>query len=215
MNLKSRLTTAEGWRNVRSRECCRCRCVLSCAAQIANYCCVVNATFARIIAGAALSCAALLGTGLGPGAAQTPVALELVLAVDTSTSVDKAEFALQQTGFAEAFRHPDVIRAIEQAGDGGIAVTLVQWSGRGQQRTSVDWTRVRNGAEAQELAGRIGRSRRLMSGFTDIAGAIGFSLGKFQDNGFQGRRRVIDVSGDGTSNGSSAAAARDAAIASA
>ncbi len=195
-----------------SRECCRCRSVRSYAAQFANNCRVVNATFARIAASALLICGMMLGAA--PATAQTSVALELVLAVDTSTSVDGAEFALQQQGFAEAFRHPDVIRAIEQVGEGGIAVTLVQWSGRGQQRVSVDWTRVRNTSDAQVLAAKIARSGRLMSGFTDIAGAIGFSLRRFQNNGFEGRRRVIDVSGDGTSNGPSAAAARDAAIAS-
>jgi len=154
-----------------------------------------------------------MGTGMAPAMAQTSVALELVLAVDTSTCVDKAEFALQQKGFAEAFGHPDVIRAIQQAGRGGIAVTLVQWSGRGQQRVSVGWTLVRGAEEALSLALKIAQSPRLMSGFTDIAGAVGFSQRRFQDNGFEGRRRVIDVSGDGTSNGPSAAAARDAAIA--
>lgn len=148
-----------------------------------------------------------------PGLAQVPVALELVLAVDTSTSVDRAEFSLQQRGIADAFRHPDVVKAIKNAGGGGVAVSLVQWSGRGQQRTSVDWQVVRNQQEAQSFADRVERSPRLMSGFTDIAGAIRFSLLKFQGNGVEGRRKVIDVSGDGTGNGPSATQARDMAVA--
>ena len=148
-----------------------------------------------------------------PARAQQSVALELVLAVDTSTSVDGREFALQQRGFAEAFRHPDVIAAIERAG-GGVAVSLVHWSGRGKQRTSVGWTIVHDGEGAAALAAKIERSGRLLDGFTDIAGAISFSLQSLQSNGLEGRRKVIDVSGDGTSNGPSAAAARDAAIAS-
>ena len=56
---------------------------------------------------------------------RTQVALELVLAVDTSTSVDAAEFALQQQGLAAAFRYPTVARAIEKVGPQGIVVSLV------------------------------------------------------------------------------------------
>ncbi|MCP5084203.1 MAG: DUF1194 domain-containing protein [Alphaproteobacteria bacterium] len=163
---------------------------------------------------AALVCGLCLWIEVLPARAQASVALELVLAVDTSTSVDRHEFALQQRGFAEAFRHPDVIRAIERTGGGGVAVSLVHWSGRGKQRTSVGWTIVRGAKGAEELASKIERSGRLLDGFTDIAGALGFSIRALQNNGLEGRRKVIDVSGDGTSNGPSAAAARDAAIAS-
>jgi len=163
---------------------------------------------------AALAWGLCLWIGVLPARAQASVALELVLAVDTSTSVDGREFALQQRGFAEAFRHPDVIRAIERAGGGGVAVSLVHWAGRGRQRTSVGWTIVRDAKGAEELASKIERSGRLLDGFTDIAGALGFSLRALRGNGLEGRRKVIDVSGDGTSNGPSAAAARDAAIAS-
>ncbi len=161
---------------------------------------------------ALLLCCFLGGETRLATAQTTPVALELVLAVDTSTSVDGREFALQQQGFAEAFRHADVIRAIEQVGGGGVAVAIVQWSGPGQQRISVPWTQVRNGQDARALAARIERSGRQLNGFTDIAGALGFSLRALQNSGFSGQRKVIDVSGDGVSNGPAAAAARDAAI---
>ena len=44
-------------------------------------------------------------------AGQEPVDMELVLAVDASTSVDNDEFALQMGGIARAFRHPKVLAA--------------------------------------------------------------------------------------------------------
>ncbi len=72
--------------------------------------------------------------------------IELVLALDASTSVSAEEFELQRRGLADAFRHPDVIAAIRAAGDLGIAVALVQWSGPRLQRTSIDWTLVRDEA---------------------------------------------------------------------
>ncbi len=213
MSVLSQSVASEGRQKVRIRECCRCGSVRSCTAQIANNRRVVNATFGRVAALAGFVWALGLWFQGLPAAAQTSVALELVLAVDTSTSVDEREFVLQQQGFAEAFRHPDVIRAIERAGGGGVAVTLVHWSGRGKQRTSVGWTIVRDAREAEALAAKVEASGRILDGFTDIAGALRFSLQTLQGNGLEGRRKVIDVSGDGTSNGPSAAAVRDAAIA--
>lgn len=213
MNVMSRSAAARGKQRVRSGKRRRWWSVGSCAAPIAKKCRFVNATFGRVRQLAAGFCVVWVLFGALPLQAQTGVALELVLAVDTSTSVDGEEFALQQLGFAEAFRHTDVINAIERAGEGGVAVTLVHWSGVGQQSTSVEWTVVHDAASAGALAGKIERSSRLLSGFTDIAGALGYGLRAFEGNGFEGRRRVIDVSGDGTSNGPSAAAARDAAIA--
>ncbi len=58
--------------------------------------------------------------------AETPVAIELVLAVDTSLSVDDDEYDLQMTGIAKAFRTPEIISLIRH--QGGVAVTLFQWS---------------------------------------------------------------------------------------
>lgn len=148
------------------------------------------------------------------GWAQQPVDLQLVLAIDTSTSVDNAEFALQRQGLAAAFRYPDVIHAIVGLGESGMAVTLVQWAGVGAQMTSIDWMFVNGQATAAALSRRIGTSTRQTRGFTDIAGAIRFSAGLFRSSPFSGRRLVIDVSGDGTSSAENPAAARDRAVAS-
>ena len=43
------------------------------------------------------------------------VDLELVLAIDASSSVNPAEFRLQMEGVATAFRHPNVWQAIKDA----------------------------------------------------------------------------------------------------
>lgn len=148
----------------------------------------------------------------GLATADEPVDLELVLAIDASTSVDPYEFGLQRTGLAAAFRHPDVIGAIHAAGERGVAIAVMQWSGRGRQRVSVDWTLVRDAASAGVLADRIDAAPRLVTGLTDIAGAIRFSLALLRDNGFFGERRVVDVSGDGSSNAPSAEQARNEAV---
>ena len=66
-----------------------------------------------------LACGLWLG-GVAAGRAQTLVDLELVLAVDTSSSVSEAEFDLQMKGLAEAFRNP----VIMEGGAGPRATTV-------------------------------------------------------------------------------------------
>ena len=133
--------------------------------------------------------------------AGAPVELELVLAVDASSSVDDGEFELQMQGIAAAFRHPGVQAAIHGTGDRGIAVALVQWSDFVIQRKTVDWTLVRDAAGAAALANDIAAAgRAIPGGGTAIYGVINFALHEFDANGYDGRRQVIDVSGDGRSD---------------
>jgi len=142
-----------------------------------------------------------------------PVELELVLAVDVSSSVDATEFRLQMHGLSQAFRHQDVVNAIAGSGQHGIAVTLVQWSGTNFHRTSVGWALLRGPDGAARFADAIDAAPRLMRGFTDIGGGILYSLAQIETNRFDGRRKVIDVSGDGSSTQSNPGLERDRAVA--
>ncbi len=152
------------------------------------------AAWAALIAVAAL-------VGAPSASAGTPVELELVLAVDASSSVDDGEFALQMQGIAAAFRHADVQAAIHGIGDRGIAVALIQWSDFVGQQRAVGWTLVRDAAGAAALANDIAAAGRVIpGGGTAIYGVVNFALHEFDANGYDGRRRVIDVSGDGRSD---------------
>ena len=165
-------------------------------------------------AGAALA-GALALTAAGPLAAQDrPVDLELVLAVDASGSVSDEEFNLQIRGLAEAFRHRSVIQAIRATGDQGLAVALIQWADFHQHALSVEWTVVRDTASGRQFAKKIEGVSRSVYGNTAIGDALEFAMLQLEGNGFVGRRKVIDVSGDGPSNnGSAATLARDMAAA--
>ena len=168
----------------------------------------------RVVAGA-LGAAAGLSSGTAPAAAQAvAVDVELVLAVDASGSVSAAEFDLQTHGLADAFRDPAVIAAIRDSGPDGIVVALMQWSSPGQQVVAVDWTVAYDAASAAALADRIEAAGRLILGETAIDGALRFAAGLIDANGFEGRRRVIDLSGDGQTNwGRDPDPARDRAVA--
>ena len=170
-------------------------------------------------AGAALLFLGLLAVQSRAGADEPPpdrpVDLELVLAVDVSASVDEAEYRLQTLGLAAAFRDPAVIAAISAAGDQGIAVTLVQWGVGLEQRQAVGWTHLRDPGSAAAFADAVLASPRLFVGNgTSISHALLYAAGLFEENGFAGRRRVIDLSGDGRNNsGPAPGAARDRVLA--
>jgi hypothetical protein len=149
----------------------------------------------------------------GPASA-VPVALELILLVDVSGSVDAAEYALQKTGYVNAFQDPG-IQAQIAAATGGIAVAYVEWSGPAQQSIEVGWTHLTGAASANAFATAIAGSARNFSGSTATGSAIAFGANQLSlvNNGFEGLRNVIDISGDGVQNaGVNTAAAAAAAF---
>ncbi|WP_420563546.1 DUF1194 domain-containing protein [Thalassobaculum sp.] len=133
--------------------------------------------------------------------AQTPVDLALVLAVDSSASVDESEFALQRDGLAQAFRDPEVIKAIESGPYKRIAVAVVEWAGHAEQIVDIPWTVVDGAAGSLTLADRIdGLQRQILTGATSIAGALTFAHSLLLSHPFEADRLVIDLSGDGRNN---------------
>lgn len=142
------------------------------------------------------------------------VDLELVLAVDSSGSVSFGEFQLQAVGIARALRDPEVIEAIQTWTPKGVAVSVVHWSGRGQQLVAVDWTRIGDRASAEALATRIEAMGRSLIGETAIGNLLRFAIDHMERGPFHGVRRIVDVSGDGMSNaGDAPEPIRDAATA--
>jgi hypothetical protein len=155
----------------------------------------------------------LLSALIGPARSEVDVDLALVLAIDSSGSVDFAEFELQAGGIARAFRDPEVIEAINGAAPNGIAVSVIQWSGRGQHLVAVDWTEVTDALSAQALAAKMEATGRILIGETAIADALRFAAGHLAHGRFQGARRIIDLSGDGPANsGGDPGRVRDAAV---
>lgn len=149
----------------------------------------------------------------GPARSGQPVAIELVLAVDTSISVSAAEYQLQMQGIAQALRHPDILAAISDQ-PGGVAITLVHWSLGSRNRQAVGWHWLRSGAEVFDFASEIERVPRIDAGRgTSISDAIAFSTRLLAENEFTGRALKIDISGDSRHNsGPSPHAARDLAV---
>ena len=153
-------------------------------------------------------------SSLAAAATDTPVDLELVLAVDVSRSMDTDEQALQRNGYVAAFRHQEVIAAISSGPHGRIAVSYVEWAGPAFQTTLVPWTLIDSEAAAHAFADRFAAAPISREHGTSISTGLIYVGPSFEGNGIEGLRRVIDVSGDGPNNmGVPVALARDPLIA--
>lgn len=155
-------------------------------------------------------------SGASPTVAQTgggDVDVELVLAVDTSRSMDFEEIRIQREGYVEALRHREFINAVKDGLTGRIAISYFEWAGYVVPDSVIDWQLIETEQDAIDFAGKlearpIGTQRR-----TSISTAIAQGAAMLVSSPYHGMRQVIDISGDGTNNsGNPVAPTRDKAI---
>ena len=150
---------------------------------------------------------------VGPTFAAEKVDVELVLAVDGSGSIDDIEFALQRKGYARAISHPLVLNAIRGGEFQKIAVLFVEWGAPESVETIVGWTVIRGAASAKAFGDRLIAAPRQVFGYNSISAAIAYSTKQLLSNAYDGRQKIIDISGDGPQiNGPPLAVVRAAAL---
>lgn len=123
--------------------------------------------------------------------------MALVLAIDVSSSIDIGEYKFQTHGLADALLDPEImdVLALHQ-----VALSVVQWSGAGEGDLLVPWRRMSSYGEAQDFSVRVrDMPRKWEASNTAVGDAIAFSAAQF-DRVSDCARKVIDVSGDGSSN---------------
>jgi hypothetical protein len=141
------------------------------------------------------------------------VDVELVLAVDVSESMDPEEFAIQRAGYAAALRHPGFIRAVLSGPNGRIALSYFEWAGTVRRQSTVPWQVIDGADSARAFAKRLESLPAHVFRGTSISAALDFGVSSLEANGFDGARRVIDISGDGPNNfGGPVTQSRDAAV---
>ncbi len=130
---------------------------------------------------------------------QTPVSIELVIAVDTSYSIDGFEYGLLMNGIAKAFRTPEIINLIGR--QNGVAVALFQWSSEVDEQYMIPWHLLKDPASVLSFAAKVEKAERDPNRvFTGIGEAIDFGVRLIAENAFEGRQLKIDVTGDGRNN---------------
>jgi hypothetical protein len=173
----------------------------------------MRVNFAAAVALALLCGAAAPVSSPAPASLQA-VDLELVLATDNSQSIDPSEAQLQRQGVAAAFRHPEVVRAIQSGSLGRIAVAYLDWSSAPYTRLAVDWRIIRDKASADAFADALLRAPPGFGRGTAIGETLALAANLIETNNFQGTQRTIDISGDGPNNtGRAVFAMRDEVVA--
>jgi len=146
--------------------------------------------------------------------ADTPVDLQLVLAVDVSRSIDEVEAELQRRGYVEAMTNDRVVDAVLAGEHRRIAVCYTEWAGTHYQMVVIDWTLIDGAGAAHRFAEKLSEAPRTSQSWTAVGAALAFAGQRFEGSGFSSRRRVIDISGDGrTNDGPPAELVRDKLVA--
>ncbi len=155
-----------------------------------------------------------LGVPVHAKGGATPVDAELVLAVDVSYSMDEDEQKLQRAGYVAALTSADFLHALRSGPLGKIAITYFEWASSRDQKVVAEWAVIDGPEAAASFAAKLDRAPYRRASRTSVSGAIDAGMALFENNGFDGTRRVIDVSGDGPNNdGRLVTAARDEAVA--
>src|ERR1044072_4491507 len=132
--------------------------------------------------------------------AETPVDLQLVLAVDVSRSIDEVEAELQRRGYIEALTNDRVIDAILSGETGRIAVCYTEGAGTHYQVVVIDWTVIDSPSAARRFTEKLAEAPRQSQSWTAVGAALAHAGQRFDNSGFVSKRRVIDISGDGRTN---------------
>jgi len=125
------------------------------------------------------------------------IELAMVLAVDGSASVTYDEFGLIAGGMATALRDPTVVAGLI----GTSVLSLLLWSGTGQQDVITGWTSIATAADLASFADSVDNMpRTVKAGATAIGEALLASLTLLAQVPSIPRRSIVDVIGDGRSN---------------
>lgn len=139
--------------------------------------------------------------------------MTLVLAVDTSRSMDFEEIGIQREGYVEALKHKEFIDAVKGGLTGRIAISYFEWAGYVVQDSVIDWQVIETEEDAIAFAGKLEARPIATQRRTSISTAIAQGASMIVSSPFQSRRQVIDVSGDGPNNsGDPVTPTRDKAV---
>jgi len=152
------------------------------------------------IAVALRAMAAALSLALSVGSPARSCAVKLLLTWDVSPSMSVDDYRLQRRGTARALLDRDVLNSILVM-EGGMAVSIMQWAGPGEQEVSIPWTMLEDEGDIAGLARAVETLRDPFGSF--LGTAVGDSLRaarRHLEDGPDCARSVMDVSADGGAN---------------
>ncbi|WP_160006203.1 DUF1194 domain-containing protein [Rhizobium sp. 18055] len=135
-----------------------------------------------------------------PQAGADEVDVALVLAVDTSRSMDYEEIGIQRDGYVEALKHAEFLDAVKNGLSGRIAVSYFEWAGSVVPDSVIDWQVIETEQDAIDFANKLEARPMSTQRRTSISTAVAQGASMIASSPYSGRRKVIDISGDGPNN---------------
>lgn len=142
------------------------------------------------------ACAVTLFLACFPNPADATCAdLSLVLAIDSSGSIDDDEFGIQTVGYAAAFQSLGVKRALAAAGV--VDVAAIYWADADFAFQAIPWHRITSPQNADAFAAMLLTTKRRVFGDTDLGNGLNSAIDLLAHPDRCTIRAVINVSGDG------------------
>ncbi len=126
------------------------------------------------------------------------VDLALVLLIDDSGSIDEGEARMQRSGYAAAFRSPDVLEAMTRGPNKAIGVSVVMFTD--QVRVMIPWRVLDGRQSAEAFAAQMESLPRMPGAATHIGKGLEYSINHLSRTPFEFYASTIDLSADGWDN---------------
>ena len=143
------------------------------------------------------------------------VDLELLLLVDISPlHVARQSWRCSGAAMPRPCAAISVAVALGRSLTGRIALSYVEWAGEFRHNVVQDWVLIESRADLNAFATTLEGRKTATQSRTSISSALRHGVFLLDTNGFDGLRRVIDISGDGPNNqGGLVTRARDEVLA--
>jgi hypothetical protein len=148
-----------------------------------------------MLARAAAVAAALLAGAAGLRA-EPCSHIALVLSIDSSSSVEDWEFALEKQGLAAALRDPGVQAAL--LGGGPVKLTTLFWGDPASGTRASGWQLVAGAQDAERFADAIEASPRMVAGNTGLGHGLSAALALLARTEACAERKIVNITGDGS-----------------
>lgn len=113
------------------------------------------------------------------------VDLQLVLAVDVSSSMSRQELEIQRSGYVAAIKDQLFVTAIQLGATGRIAVAYVEWAGPDFQVLTMPWRVIDSSQAAQRFANDLAAKPLTRGTDTSISKALLYSAALFSSPSYQ------------------------------
>lgn len=125
--------------------------------------------------------------------------LAILFAIDVSLSVDQNEYKLQVDGIAGALRDERVSQTLTGV-PGGVALSVMQWSGRNEQHVRPSWTMIESASDISDFGDFVSLTPRHFQSKTATGSSLHKALVAHDQNPFACATKITNVSGDGIAN---------------